>query len=307
MRLSCILLFAGVAAFAQTPETPLQSLPYSPSLDLTDMDRSVNPCEDFYRYSCGGWLKKNPIPSDQSSWSVYSKLTQDNERFLWGILEDTAKPNAARAPVEREIGDFFAACMDESSVEKAGAGPLREGLVAISALKSAADFPEVLAREHAAQNFGMLFSFSSSQDYADSSREIAFAGAGGLGLPDRDYYTKTDAKSEEIRQKYVAHVAQMLELAGDHQLRVRVREAGELGRAGRRRSQTRVELVDDRGGAGISGADRALKRLRAVSELLEVGVAGKTAGWHRASFHQGPKSAIYALSLTAGLRRLIYG
>src|ERR1017187_3024435 len=147
MRLSCILLFAGVfagvAAFAQTPETPLQSLPYSPSLDLTDMDRSVNPCQDFYRYSCGGWLKKNPIPSDQSSWSVYSKLTKDNERFLWGILEDPAKPNPARSAVEREIGDFFAACMDEPAVEKAGAGPLREELAAIGALKSVADFPEL--------------------------------------------------------------------------------------------------------------------------------------------------------------------
>ena len=109
-----------MAAIAPTPETPLQSLPYGPSFDLTDMDRSANPCEDFYRYSCGGWLKKNPIPSDQSSWSVYSKLTQDNERFLWGILGDTAKPNPSRSPVEREIGDFFAACMDEAAVEKAG-------------------------------------------------------------------------------------------------------------------------------------------------------------------------------------------
>jgi endothelin-converting enzyme/putative endopeptidase len=215
MRLSCFFLFAAAAAFAQTPETPLKSLPYSPSLDLTDMDQSMNPCEDFYRYSCGGWLKKNPIPSDQSSWSVYSKLTQDNERFLWGILEDTAKPNPARSAVEREIGDFFAACMDEPAVEKAGADPMREELAAIGALKSVADFPELLAREHLAQNFGMLFGFSASQDYADSSREIAFAGAGGLGLPDRDYYTKTDAKSEEIRKKYVAHVQQMLELAGD--------------------------------------------------------------------------------------------
>ncbi len=214
MRPFCILLFAALAA-AQTPETPLQSLPYSPSLDLTDMDRSVNPCEDFYHYTCGGWLKKNPIPADQSSWSVYAKLTQDNERFLWGILEDTAKPNPARSAVEREIGDFFAACMDEATVEKAGASPLEPELSAIGALKSVEDFPEFLAREHAAQDFGMLFSFSSSQDYADSSREIAFAGAGGLGLPDRDYYTKTDAKSEEIRQKYVAHVARMLALLGD--------------------------------------------------------------------------------------------
>ena len=215
MRLLAATLFAALAAFPQSPETPLQSLPYSPSLDLTDMDPAAHPCEDFYRYSCGGWLKKNPIPSDQSSWSVYAKLTQDNQRFLWGILEDTAKPNPARSPVERQIGDFFAACMDESAVEKAGAAPLHDELASIAALKSVADFPEFLARAHLAQNSGMLFSFSASQDFKDSSREIAFAGAGGLGLPDRDYYTKTDPKSEEIRKKYVAHVRLMLELAGD--------------------------------------------------------------------------------------------
>jgi len=214
MRLFCIFVFAALAT-AQTPDTPLKSLPYSPSLDLTDMDRSINPCLDLYRFSCGGWLKKNPIPPDQSSWSVYAKLAQDNERFLWGILDDTAKPDPGRSTVEREIGDFFAACMDEPALEKAGAAPLREELDAITALKSVADFPELLAREHAAQNFGMLFGFSANQDFADSSREIAFAGAGGLGLPDRDYYTKADAKSEEIRKKYVAHVQRMLELVGD--------------------------------------------------------------------------------------------
>ena len=215
MRVLYLLTVAAMAAFAQTSETPLQSLPYSPSFDVTDMDRTVNPCQDFYQYTCGGWLKKNPIPPDQSSWSVYAKLTQDNERFLWGILLDAAKPNPARSNVEREIGDFFAACMDETAVNKAGAAPLTEELGAIGNLKSVADFPDFLAREHLSQNFGMLFSFSSSQDYTDSSREIAFAGAGGLGLPDRDYYTKTDAKSEEIRKKYVEHVARMLELLGD--------------------------------------------------------------------------------------------
>jgi len=130
-------------------------------------------------------------------------------------LEDTAKPKPTRSVVEREIGDFFAACMDEPAIEKAGAGPLRVQLAAIQALKSVADFPEFLASEHLAEDFGMLFSFSSNQDFADSSREIAFAGAGGLGLPDRDYYTKTDAKSQEIRKKYVAHVQRMLELAGE--------------------------------------------------------------------------------------------
>src|ERR1043165_8383419 len=117
MRLILLCLTAALAA-AQTPETPLQALPYSPSLAAGDMDRTVDPCEDLYRYACAGWLKKNPIPPDQARWSVYDKLTQDNERFIWGILEAAAKPDAARSPVERETGDFFAACMDEQAIEK---------------------------------------------------------------------------------------------------------------------------------------------------------------------------------------------
>src|ERR1035437_4009307 len=87
-------------------ETPLQALPYTPGLDVDGMDRTVDPCMDFYTYSCGGWMKKNPIPPDQASWSVYGKLTDENQRFLWGILEDAARPSAKRDAVQQKIGDF---------------------------------------------------------------------------------------------------------------------------------------------------------------------------------------------------------
>jgi putative endopeptidase len=178
------------------------------------MDRSVDPCTDFYHYTCGGWIKKNPIPPDQSSWDVYGKLAEDNRRFLWGILEEASKPSANRSQVETEIGDYFHACMDEAAVEKAGASPLKPELDEIAALKSLADLPAFLARQHLAGE-NMLFGFSANQDFADSTRVIAFAGAGGLGLPDRDYYVKTDAKSVETRAKYLQHVAKMLELIGE--------------------------------------------------------------------------------------------
>ncbi len=202
--------------WGQTNGSPLFALPYSPSLDTSSMDRAVDPCTDFYHYACGAWIKKNPIPPDQARWDVYSKLNEDNERFLWGILVEASKPLASRNLVETEIGDYFAACMDQAAVEKAGAASLKPELDAIHALHSVRDIPAYLGRQHLGMaGSGMLFGFGSNQDFEDSSRVIAFADAGGIGLPDRDYYTKTDAKSVETRQKYVQHVQRMFELLGE--------------------------------------------------------------------------------------------
>ena len=198
------------------PETPLLTLPYSPSLDVTSMDRAANPCVDFYRFACGAWNKNNPMPSDQSRWDVYSKLANENQRFLWGILRQESDASASRRPVEAQIGDYFQSCMDEASIAKAGSMPLQSDLAAISALKGLGELPPLLAHLHSVVlNNNILFGSGSSQDYADSTRVIPFVIAGGLGLPDRDYYTKTDAKSQEIRQRYLVHVAQMLTLLGE--------------------------------------------------------------------------------------------
>lgn len=197
-------------------QQPLNSLPYTPSLDLRAMDRSVQPCENFYLYSCGTWIKDNPIPADQPRWDVYSKLTYENELFLWGLLEQGGKGGAGRTANQQKIGDLFHACMDEAAVEKAGAAPLEGALGQIAALKSLRELPALLAhQQQTLYASSMFFNFGSNQDYADSSSVIAFADAGGLGLPDRDYYTKTDAKSEEIRQKYLAHMTEMFRLLGD--------------------------------------------------------------------------------------------
>src|SRR5512137_2522587 len=131
------ILCIGLAALAtsvaaQEPgKRPLTALPYTPSLDLPSMDKAANPCVDFYQYSCGGWMKANPIPPDQAAWSVYAKLEQDNEQYLWGILQEAARPEAARSPVQQKIGDYFAACMDTASVEAAGITPLRSALAQI--------------------------------------------------------------------------------------------------------------------------------------------------------------------------------
>ena len=203
-------------ATAKVEKHPLQSLPYTPSLDLNSMDRTADPCGDFYQYVCGSWMKNNPIPSDQASWSVYAKLADENQQFLWGLLEEVSDPGRARNASERKIGDYFQACMDEPAIEKLGAAPLQAGLGEIAALKSKAELGKYLGQEHLAlRGSGMLFGFGSNQDFADATQVIAFAVAGGLGLPDRDYYTKTDPKSQQIRDQYVAHMQKMYVLMGD--------------------------------------------------------------------------------------------
>ncbi|MGO8986174.1 MAG: M13 family metallopeptidase [Terriglobales bacterium] len=189
-----------------------------PVLDVSSMDKTVDPCVDFYTYACGGWIKKNPIPPDQSSWGTYSKLEDDNRAQLRGILEEAAKTGATRNAVTQKIGDYYSACMDETAIEKLGTKPLLPELDRIANLKSKQDLAEYLATTQfppSLEGGGTLFTFRSSQDFKDSSQVIAEADQGGLGLPDRDYYLKDDAKSQELRKAYVAHVTKIFELVGD--------------------------------------------------------------------------------------------
>ncbi len=211
-----VFALAIVPLLVSAQDRPLTSLPYTPGLDPEFMDRTADPCVDFAKYACGNWLKLNPIPGDQSRWDVYAKLTFENQRYLWGILQTASEPRPDRSSNQQKIGDYFASCMDETAADQEGIGPLKPNLDAIANLKRVADLPPLLAKLHLeSQLTSALFGFGANQDYADSNREIAFATAGGLGLPDRDYYLKTDAKSQETRARYLAFLEQMFTMLGD--------------------------------------------------------------------------------------------
>jgi putative endopeptidase len=209
--LTVVLPITAQDSAAQAAEP---SLPYTPSLDVSAMDRSVDPCVDLYHYSCGGWQKKNPIPPDQTSWSVYGKLYQDNLMFLRGILDLAAHGNPTDS-VTQQIGGFYGACMDEGAVEKRGAAAIQPQLDAIGNLKSVHELASLIARLTLPFGRTILFRAGSTQDPDNSEQEIADLDQGGLGLPDRDYYTKDDAKSKEIRGRYQQHVLKVFELLDD--------------------------------------------------------------------------------------------
>lgn len=206
-----VLCFACLPSFAQHSAS-------EPVLDVSAMDKTVDPCIDFYTYSCGGWMKNNPIPPDQASWGTYGKLEDENRAQLRTILEEAAKNEPSRNAISQKIGDYYASCMDESAIEKLGTKPLQPELDRIARLKSKQEFAEYVASSQYPPSLyggGTLFTFRSNQDFKDSTHVIAEVDQGGLGLPDRDYYTKDDPKSDELRKAYVAHVTKIFELIGD--------------------------------------------------------------------------------------------
>jgi predicted metalloendopeptidase len=204
---------------ASTPAASQSSEPSKPvtrpkSFDLSAMDKSVNPCEDFYQYACGTWRKNNPIPPDQSRWGRFNELAEYNRQVLRGILEKASANNSKRDPITQKIGDFYASCMDEGTVNAQGSTPLKPLLDKVAAISNKDQLIDTLAYLHAV-GINALFGFGAQPELHDASKEGANVVQGGLGLPDRDYYIKDDPKSKETREKYVVHVANMLKLLGD--------------------------------------------------------------------------------------------
>jgi predicted metalloendopeptidase len=182
--------------------------------DTANLDKSCKPCDDFYQFAMGGWMKANPIPPAYSTWGSFSQLLDKNQQNLRQILEAAEKQQAVAGSNEQKIGDFYASCMDTAAIEAAGTKPIDAELATIAAMKNAADLQAETARLQK-EGVGVLFGFRATQDAKDSSQVVGAAWQGGLGLPEREYYLKADVKSTQLRGAYLAHVAKMFELLGD--------------------------------------------------------------------------------------------
>jgi putative endopeptidase len=212
-RRLCTIISLLICSAANAQDQPTKSLPYSPSLNLASVDTTADPCEDLYQYACGGWIENNPIPPDQSSISTYGKLYTDNQRYLWGVLEEDSRDIPGRNDTQKLIGDYFAACMNVGVIDQAGLSPLHSSLQAIDAINDKNELGVLIGKLiEQTDSSSFFFGIGSQQDARQSEIVIGAIYAAGLGLPDRDYYLEDNDTKRENREKYVDHVAAMFRL-----------------------------------------------------------------------------------------------
>jgi predicted metalloendopeptidase len=181
---------------------------------LNNLDRTCKPCENFYEFAMGGWMKSNPIPAEYPTWGTFAQLRDNNLAAMRTILDTAVASPAASGSNDQKIGDFYASCMDTTAIEAAGAKPLAVDFAAIDAIIDRKSLDAEIAHLHR-DGLNAAFAFGALPDFKNSSQMIALAHQGGLGLPDRDYYLRDDEHSKQLRDGYALHVAKMFELAGD--------------------------------------------------------------------------------------------
>jgi len=225
-----LLLCCALPCFAQTVAPSTAEVPTEPikpvSFDLSAIDKTADPCTDFYKYACGNWKKNNPIPDDQV---YYGRFDQLNEHTLYLLYQQlTAAAAAPQTPMQKQYGDYFAACMNKPLADELGTKPVQPILQAIAAWQSRAGFATFMGSMEKKYAIGFFFDFGNEQDQKDSTKQIGAIDQGGLSLPDRDYYLQTDDRMKTIREQYVAHMTKMFILFGDTPARAKVEAANVL-------------------------------------------------------------------------------
>jgi putative endopeptidase len=223
-----VLLSLCIVSLAQTPAASPSAMPEVEHFSLDQVDKSLDPCTDFFQYACSKWTKANPIPPDQGGWGTFNLLALWNIAAVRNTLEDAAQASPSRTPIQQQVGDYYASCMDEDAINKAGIAPLKPELDRIAQLKNKSQLPELIAAIHlmirpANLNFidaayqGVLFGIFAQPGLDDASTNLATLDQSGMALPAREFYLNDDAKSKETREKYLKHVARLLELSGESQ------------------------------------------------------------------------------------------
>jgi putative endopeptidase len=213
----CLLIVITAVALLLPVPRAAKAADDSPSVhgfDTGNLDRTCKPCDDFYQFAMGGWMKKTTIPGEQAEWGGFTQLYERNQEALHGILEANAKIPAAPGTNEQKIADFYSSCMDEKTIDSLGHRPLDSSLAAIAEVHDRAGLIRQVALLQS-EGVSAMFSFGPDQDFKESTQVIGEAGQGGLVLPDRDYYTRNDDPSRKLRDQYVEHLAKLLQLAGD--------------------------------------------------------------------------------------------
>jgi putative endopeptidase len=212
---------------------------------MSNLDKTCKPCDDFYQFAMGGWMKSNPIPPEYATWGSFTVLRDKNLTDLHTILENVAKQNAPAGSDKQKIADFYGSCLDTSAIDSAGLKPLAPELALIEAVQDRKALETEIANLQR-QRVNAVFRFFSAPDFKDSSRNLAQLGQGGLGMPDRDYYLREGEKSKQLRTDYVQHVSKMLELAGDasDKAAAEAKVVMDLETSMAKASRSRVELRD---------------------------------------------------------------